>query len=76
MLAPPEAAVLLATALPSARLALDPGEGHFFYRRRLREILGDLSAAAAPPARARPPRKAHSSSRARGARRGVLRNCR
>jgi len=47
-LVPAEEAVLLAAALPHARLALDPDEGHFFYRRRLREILGDLSAAAAP----------------------------
>jgi pimeloyl-ACP methyl ester carboxylesterase len=52
-LVPADAAVLLAAALPRARLALDPDEGHFFYRRRLREILGDLSAAAAR-ARARP----------------------
>lgn len=53
-LVPADEAMLLAAALPHARLALDPDEGHFFYRRRLREILGDLSAAAAPPVRARP----------------------
>lgn len=45
-------AMLLAAALPHARLALDPDEGHFFYRRRLREILGDLAAAAAAAPRA------------------------
>ena len=53
-LVPADAAVLLAAALPHARLALDPDEGHFFYRRRLREILGDLTVAAASSARARP----------------------
>lgn len=55
-LVPAADAMLLAAALPRARLALDPDEGHFFYRRRLREILGDLAAAAAatPPARVRP----------------------
>lgn len=58
-LVPADEAMLLAAALPRARLALDPDEGHFFYRRRLREILGDLAhaaaaAAAASSARARP----------------------
>lgn len=61
---PVDEAMLLAATLPHARLAVDPGEGHFFYRRRLREILGDLAAAAAaatataaadaPAARVRP----------------------
>jgi len=47
-LVPADEAMLLAAALPHARLALDPDEGHFFYGRRLGEILGDLAAAAAP----------------------------
>ena len=56
-LVPADEAMLLAAALPHASLALDPDEGHFFYRRRLREILGDLGAAAVTrtaPARVRP----------------------
>lgn len=53
---PVDEAMLLAASLPRARLAVDPAEGHFFYRRRLREILGDLAAAAAaaPAVRVRP----------------------
>jgi len=38
-------ALELAAALPSVQTALDPGEAHFFYRRRLREILAELVAA-------------------------------
>jgi len=38
-------ALELAAALPSVQTALDPGEAHFFYRRRLREILTELVAA-------------------------------
>jgi pimeloyl-ACP methyl ester carboxylesterase len=41
-LVPVDQALLLAAALPRARVAIDPDEGHFFYRRRLREILGEL----------------------------------
>ena len=41
-LVPVDQALLLAAALPRAEVAIDPGEGHFFYRRRLREILGAL----------------------------------
>ncbi|MGH2944295.1 MAG: alpha/beta fold hydrolase, partial [Solirubrobacteraceae bacterium] len=46
-LVPVDEAMVVAAALPHARIALDPDEGHFFYRRRLREILGDLVAAVA-----------------------------
>jgi pimeloyl-ACP methyl ester carboxylesterase len=35
----------LAAALPDVQTALDPDEGHFFYRRRLREVLADVAAA-------------------------------
>ena len=42
-LVPVDQALLLAAALPRARVAIDPDEGHFFYRRRLREILGELA---------------------------------
>jgi pimeloyl-ACP methyl ester carboxylesterase len=36
----------LAAVLPHVMTALDPDEGHFFYGRRLPEILGDLARAA------------------------------
>ena len=42
-LVPVDQALLLAAALPRAEVAIDPDEGHFFYRRRLREILGGLA---------------------------------
>jgi len=42
---PVSQALELAAALPSVQTALDPGEAHFFYRRRLREILTELVAA-------------------------------
>ena len=42
---PVDEAIGLAAALPHARIALHPGEAHFFYGRRLREILGALAAA-------------------------------
>jgi hypothetical protein len=45
-LVPIDQAMHLAAALPRVQAALHPDEGHFFYRRRLREILGDLVAAA------------------------------
>jgi pimeloyl-ACP methyl ester carboxylesterase len=41
-LVPVEHALQLASALPDCRLSLAPDEGHFFFRRRLREILGLL----------------------------------
>jgi dipeptidyl aminopeptidase/acylaminoacyl peptidase len=44
-LVPVDQAMHLAAALPNVRVALHPDEGHFFYRRRLREILGQLAAA-------------------------------
>jgi pimeloyl-ACP methyl ester carboxylesterase len=44
-LVPIDQAMHLAAALPRVQAALHPDEGHFFYRRRLREILGDLVAA-------------------------------
>lgn len=43
-LVPVDQAMHLAAALPSVQVALHPDEGHFFYRRRLREILGPLAA--------------------------------
>lgn len=48
-----DAALHMAAGLPRAQTGLDPDEGHFFYERRLRVILGDLVRAAAgqaPPA--------------------------
>ncbi|MEA2151149.1 MAG: hypothetical protein QOD69_2979 [Solirubrobacteraceae bacterium] len=47
-LVPIEDALHLAAALPHVQTALDPDEGHFFYRRRLREILGGVVAACQP----------------------------
>ncbi len=43
-LVPVDHAIHLAAELPCAQLALHPDEGHFFYRRRLREILSDVVA--------------------------------
>jgi len=57
-LVPVDDVMLLAGALPRARLALDPDEGHFFFRRRLREILAPLAAAAHGQAPARPEQRA------------------
>ena len=52
-LVPVDAALGLVAALPNVQVALDPDEGHFFYRRRLREILARVAAACrradAPP---------------------------
>jgi len=42
-LVPVDEAMHMAAALPCVQTALDPDEGHFFYRRRMREILGDLA---------------------------------
>jgi pimeloyl-ACP methyl ester carboxylesterase len=39
---PAEHALQLAAALPNCTVALDPGEGHFFFRRRVADILGGL----------------------------------
>jgi pimeloyl-ACP methyl ester carboxylesterase len=51
---PVEHALQLVAALPNCRAWLNPGEGHFFFRRRVREILGALSGASASiPARNR-----------------------
>jgi pimeloyl-ACP methyl ester carboxylesterase len=41
-LVPVDEALHMAAALPRVQTALDPDEGHFFYRRRLREIVGDV----------------------------------
>ena len=46
-LVPVDHAMHLAAELPRAQAALHPDEGHFFYRRRLREILGDTARLAA-----------------------------
>src|SRR3954453_17535971 len=51
---PVEHALQLVAALPNCRAWLNPGEGHFFFRRRVREILGALSGRSANiPARNR-----------------------
>ena len=50
-LAPAQRAIELAACLPRVRATLHPEEGHFFYRRRLREILGAVVSAPAPGAR-------------------------
>lgn len=42
VLVPVDQAIQLAASLPNVQTRLDPDEGHFFYRRRLREILGDV----------------------------------
>lgn len=39
---PVEHALQLVAALPRCRVSLDPGEGHFFFRRRAHEILAAL----------------------------------
>ena len=63
---PVDEAMALAASLSRARIALHPDEGHFFYGRRLREILG---AVAAPPrARRSAGRAAASTSRTRARR--------
>ena len=43
-LVPVDQAMHVAATLPNVQAALHPDEGHFFYRRRLREILGPLAA--------------------------------
>lgn len=53
---PVEHAWQLAIVLPRCRAAIDPGEGHFFFRRRMVEILGALVGREADGARlGRPP---------------------
>lgn len=49
---PLEHALQLAIALPRCRAAFDPDEGHFFFRKRMVEILGALTGreALTPPA--------------------------
>jgi pimeloyl-ACP methyl ester carboxylesterase len=44
-LVPVDQALQMAAALPHVQTALDPDEAHFFYRRRMREILAELVAA-------------------------------
>jgi pimeloyl-ACP methyl ester carboxylesterase len=39
-LVPAAHAAALAAAIPDSRIALDPDDGHFFFRRRIRAILG------------------------------------
>ena len=55
-LVPVDDAILLAAALPNVQTALDPDEGHFFYRRRLHEILGDVAGATMSASRADQPK--------------------
>jgi pimeloyl-ACP methyl ester carboxylesterase len=50
-LVPVEHALQLAVALPNCRPALDPDEGHFFFRRRLPEVLGALRYRSRPRSR-------------------------
>jgi pimeloyl-ACP methyl ester carboxylesterase len=45
-LVPVDHALALAASIPRSRISLDPDDGHFFFRRRLREILGGLTEAA------------------------------
>jgi pimeloyl-ACP methyl ester carboxylesterase len=40
---PVEHALQLVAALPNCRAWMNPGEGHFFFRRKVREILGALA---------------------------------
>ena len=47
---PIDDAMHLIAELPRVQAALHPDEGHFFYRRRLLEILGDLAACASDEA--------------------------
>jgi hypothetical protein len=46
---PVEHARALAAALPRCRAQFDAEDGHFFFRRRVAEVLGALVAAAQPP---------------------------
>jgi len=46
---PVEHARALAAALPRCRARFDAEDGHFFFRRRVAEVLGALVAAAQPP---------------------------
>lgn len=62
-LVPVDRALLLASALPRAQISVDADEGHFFYRRRLREILGELSAAMCRPPQREPSIAASPASR-------------
>jgi hypothetical protein len=40
---PADHALHLVAGLPHCRAWFDPGEGHFFFRRRVREILAQLA---------------------------------
>jgi pimeloyl-ACP methyl ester carboxylesterase len=51
---PVEHALQLVAALPRCRTFLDPEEGHFFFRRRVRDILAELVAGPAPVPSASP----------------------
>lgn len=50
---PADHALQLVAGLPRCRAFLDPGEGHFFFRRRVRDILATLVAPDRPGPRAR-----------------------
>jgi pimeloyl-ACP methyl ester carboxylesterase len=53
---PADHALQLVAGLPRCRAFLDPGEGHFFFRRRVRDILEMLVAGDRPGPPARPAR--------------------
>lgn len=54
VLVPVEHALQLAVSLPNCRTFLDPDEGHFFFRRRLGDIIGALSGRGAQLRASRP----------------------
>jgi pimeloyl-ACP methyl ester carboxylesterase len=53
-LVPLEDALTLASCLPDARVSVDRDEGHFFYKRRIRDILGGIVARSAQRPQAAP----------------------
>ncbi|MGH2918444.1 MAG: alpha/beta fold hydrolase [Solirubrobacteraceae bacterium] len=63
---PVDQALHMAAMLPRVQTALHPDEGHFFYRRRLREILGDLTAAVGSAACRSPVPERHRAVPAHG----------
>ena len=47
---PADHALHLVASLPRCRAFFDPGEGHFFFRRRIRDVFAQLAGRSAPPA--------------------------